>query len=150
MTLITSLPRFTRQGIPTPVQPDFSNLKAQWATLTPTGVALSAYSGASVTPRPCPSSTAGGWAVDPNSPLPTIGQTAIQPDDGAASATGNLTAVQTADSGTASATGQSATSTPAQGNAVQSTPNILAFDDGSLAGCVAALLTVGLAMVLLL
>lgn len=31
---------FTRQGTPTPVSPDFANLKAQWATLHPTGVAL--------------------------------------------------------------------------------------------------------------
>lgn len=68
---------FSRQGTPTPVSPDFDNLKSRWATLTPTGVALSDYS-ASVTSisRPaCPASTSGVWNVDPSSPLPTLGQT---------------------------------------------------------------------------
>lgn len=68
---------FTRKGTPTPVSPDFNNLKSQWATLHPTGVALSAYrkSASSLTAIECPASTSGGWAVDPSSPLPTLGQT---------------------------------------------------------------------------
>ncbi|EHA23218.1 hypothetical protein ASPNIDRAFT_207134, partial [Aspergillus niger ATCC 1015] len=67
---------FTRQGEPTPIQPDFDNLKNQWATLHPTGVALSDYvkSTAAISPPKCPASTDGGWAVDPSAPLPTIGQ----------------------------------------------------------------------------
>ncbi|PYI21255.1 glycolipid anchored surface protein GAS1, partial [Aspergillus violaceofuscus CBS 115571] len=67
---------FVRQGEPTPVAPDFDNLKAQWATLNPTGVALSDYaaSTSTITPPACPASTAGGWAVDPSAPLPTLGQ----------------------------------------------------------------------------
>lgn len=67
---------FTRQGTPTPVVPDFENLKSRWATLTPSGVALTDYtaSASSLTPPPCPASTAGGWDVDPKSPLPTLGQ----------------------------------------------------------------------------
>ncbi|PYI25656.1 hypothetical protein BP00DRAFT_92602 [Aspergillus indologenus CBS 114.80] len=69
---------FVRQGEPTPVAPDFDNLKAQWATLNPTGVALSDYaaSTSTITPPACPASTAGGWAVDPSAPLPTLGQAA--------------------------------------------------------------------------
>ncbi|KAE8149747.1 Glucanosyltransferase-domain-containing protein [Aspergillus avenaceus] len=65
---------FTRQGEPTPVAPDFNNLKAQWATLKPTGVALSDYvkSTASIKPASCPQPTAGGWTVDPHFPLPTL------------------------------------------------------------------------------
>ncbi|BDD62516.1 hypothetical protein MPDQ_000781 [Monascus purpureus] len=65
---------FTRKGTPTPVSPDFSNLKSQWATLSPTGVALSVYaeSTSAITLPECPSSTAGGWAVDPSAPLPIL------------------------------------------------------------------------------
>ncbi|GIK01741.1 hypothetical protein Aspvir_005779 [Aspergillus viridinutans] len=68
---------FTRKGVPTPVSPDFHNLKTQWATLSPTGVALSDYIQSTSTIRPpeCPSYTSGAWEVDPSSPLPTLGQT---------------------------------------------------------------------------
>ncbi|KAJ5174605.1 uncharacterized protein N7482_000482 [Penicillium canariense] len=68
---------YTRKGTPTPVSPDFDNLKSQWATLNPTGVALSNYKKetASIVAPECPASTSGGWAVDPSSPLPTLGQT---------------------------------------------------------------------------
>ncbi|KAI9934297.1 hypothetical protein ASPWEDRAFT_108792 [Aspergillus wentii DTO 134E9] len=67
---------YTRQGVPTPVNPDFNNLKSQWSKLSPTGVALSDYSKSTstITPPECPASTSGGWAVDPKSPLPTLGQ----------------------------------------------------------------------------
>lgn len=67
---------FTRQGTPTPVAPDFDNLKSQWATLKPTGVAMSDYKKSiSSASLECPASTSSGWGVDPNSPLPTLGQT---------------------------------------------------------------------------
>lgn len=68
---------YTRKGTPTPISPDFNNLKSQWATLNPTGVALSEYSAsaAKITAPPCPASTSGGWEVNPSSPLPTLGQT---------------------------------------------------------------------------
>ncbi|KAJ5235105.1 Glycoside hydrolase superfamily [Penicillium citrinum] len=68
---------YTRKGTPTPVSPDFANLKKQWATLQPTGVALSDYkkSASEISAIECPASTKGGWAVDPSSPLPTLGQT---------------------------------------------------------------------------
>lgn len=67
---------FTRKGVPTPVSPDFYNLKTQWATLSPTGVALSDYvqSTSTIKPPECPAFTAGAWEVDPSSPLPTLGQ----------------------------------------------------------------------------
>ena len=69
----------TRSGTPTPVTPDFANLKTAWAAASPTGVALSAYSGsaASLSTPACPSSTAGpsGWAVDGNPSIPAVGQT---------------------------------------------------------------------------
>lgn len=65
---------YTRTGTPSPVLPDFTNLQSKWATLNPTGVASSAYS-PSLTPPACPSSTAGGWLVDGNVALPSLGQT---------------------------------------------------------------------------
>ncbi|KAB8230480.1 putative 1,3-beta-glucanosyltransferase [Aspergillus alliaceus] len=67
---------FTRQGEPIPVAPDFHNLKAQWVSLRPTGVVLSDYvkSTSTIKPASCPASTPGGWAVDPNQPLPTLVQ----------------------------------------------------------------------------
>jgi hypothetical protein len=64
----------SRTGTPTPVTPDYTNLQSQWATLTPTGVASSAYT-PSLTPPACPASTPGGWLVDGDVALPSIGQT---------------------------------------------------------------------------
>jgi hypothetical protein len=64
---------FTRSGTPTPVQPDFSNLQAQWATLNPTGIQESAYS-PTLTPPPCPAYTAGVWEVNGAVPPPAVGQ----------------------------------------------------------------------------
>lgn len=68
---------YSRQGTPTPVSPDFDNLKSRWATLSPSGVALSDYSASATSmSRPaCPASTSGIWNVDPSSPLPSLGQT---------------------------------------------------------------------------
>lgn len=67
---------FTRKGTPTPVGPDFQNLQSQWATLHPTGVHLTEYikSTDAITRPQCPSPSI-GWSVDPNSALPTLGQT---------------------------------------------------------------------------
>ncbi|MCJ1391319.1 hypothetical protein MMC18_004182 [Xylographa bjoerkii] len=109
---------FIRSGTPTPISPDFTNLKNQWATLTPTGIALSAYS-ASVsglsTPA-CPTSTPNGWLVNGNAALPSIGQTGAATAI-TASATGGSpsgTAGSTA-SGTGSAPSASATKSTANG-----------------------------------
>ena len=91
-------------GTPTPISPDYQNLKSQWATLTPSGVALSAYSASasSLTPPPCPSSTSDGWLVNGNPPLPTLGQTlavvsgATQAGTATTTATASTTAKATA------------------------------------------------------
>ncbi len=66
---------FTRAGTPTPISPDFTNLKSAWAAVTPTGVAKSNYNPTSVSTRPCPASTTGGWLVNGNVKLPTLGET---------------------------------------------------------------------------
>jgi 1,3-beta-glucanosyltransferase GAS1 len=65
---------YPRSGTPTPISPDFDNLKSQWKTLSPTGVKESAYSPTN-TPPPCPSSTPNGWRINGNVPLPSLGQT---------------------------------------------------------------------------
>lgn len=69
---------FTRTGTPLPVTPDFSNLKSQWAAITPTGVARSDYDATSVSTRDCPTSTPDGWLVDGNVAVPTLGATLIK------------------------------------------------------------------------
>jgi len=96
---------YSRSGTPSPVTPDFANLQSQWATLTPTGVASSAYS-PTLTPPACPSSSSGGWLVDGDVSLPSIGQT---------EQTGSPTATPT--SSTTSTTGSAATATPTKGSA---------------------------------
>jgi hypothetical protein len=65
---------FPRSGTPTPVIPDYSNLKSQWGQVTPSSVSLADYS-PSNPPPPCPTSTPGGWELNANSALPTVGQT---------------------------------------------------------------------------
>lgn len=94
----TALDGFPRSGTPSPVSPDYSNLKAHWATLHPTGVVLSEYSAqaSTLTPIACPSSTPNGWAVNAMTSLPSLGQTL---DKAAASASGSASA----QTGTASA-----------------------------------------------
>ncbi|KAL8896550.1 MAG: hypothetical protein Q9207_007656 [Kuettlingeria erythrocarpa] len=98
-----ALEGYPRSGTPSTVSPDYGNLKSQWATMNPTGVKLSAYSAsASITPPACPTSTAGGWTVNGNARLPSLGQTL----DSAATASGATpTASGTAPKASASATG---------------------------------------------
>lgn len=100
-----ALDGYPRSGTPTTVSPDYGNLKSQWATLKPTGVKLSAYSAsAKITPPACPTSTAGGWIVNGDAPLPSLGQTL----DSAATASGGSTtptSTGSASKATASATG---------------------------------------------
>jgi 1,3-beta-glucanosyltransferase GAS1 len=107
--LLTSAPRFTRQGTPTPVQPDFSNLQRVWSTIAPSGVESSAYAATMSTSAPaCPEYTAGGWAVDANAELPTLGATNVSsgmPDGvptGSITVTGEVSASEPTGKGTTS------------------------------------------------
>ena len=85
---------FVRSGTPTPISPDYDNLKSQWATLSPTGVKLAEYSAsaASLSTPECPASTAGGWEIDGNPSIPAIGETADPTATAYASATGSAPA----------------------------------------------------------
>lgn len=95
-----ALDGFPRSGTPTPVAPDYTNLKKHWATLSPTGVKSSEYTPSKKAPA-CPSATVSGWAVNGNVPLPTLGQVLNR-----ATATKASTATNSA--ATASATGKGA------------------------------------------
>jgi hypothetical protein len=66
----------SRHGTPTPISPDFDNLKSKWATIDPTGVSRDDYDPSHVSTRPCPTSTEGGWwALEGNVRLPAIDET---------------------------------------------------------------------------
>ncbi|KAK0634601.1 Glucanosyltransferase-domain-containing protein [Bombardia bombarda] len=92
---------FTRAGKPTAISPDFDNLKSQWAKATPTGVAKANFK-PSVSTRACPAATSGGWLVDGNVALPTLGETFSGTYTTVPSAT--VTESATAASGTSSST----------------------------------------------
>ena len=84
--------RFTRNGVPTPVNPDFTNLQRQWATLTASGIASNEYvAKMETTPPPCPSFTADGWNVVSDAPLPTIGAEGVQSGMPSGVPTGSIT-----------------------------------------------------------
>lgn len=59
---------------PIPISPDFNELQSRFATLAPSGVALSDYKKqtATVSLPPCPKSSA-EWALNPDAHLPTLG-----------------------------------------------------------------------------
>jgi len=102
---------FTRTGTPTPISPDFPNLSRHWATLSPSGVAMSAYS-PSHSPPACPAFTSGLWEVNGEVALPTLGAQF----NGAASSSITSGGGTTATSGggsSGSGTGSGRSSTPA-------------------------------------
>ncbi len=94
---------FSRRGTPTPVAPDFTNLQNVWKTLHPTGVAASAYT-PSITPPACPSSTAGGWLVNGDVKLPSVGQVLQATTTSAASNSASSTGTATGSAATPSST----------------------------------------------
>jgi len=116
--------------MPTPVQPDFSNLAAQWSTLTPTGVKSAAYTPSASAPA-CPTSTAGGWTVDPSSPLPTLGAVGVTP------------VYPSSATGAASSTSGAAASATSQGAAGRVGPGPFLANNAGLMSTVIALLAVG-------
>lgn len=79
---------FTRRGTPTPISPDFNNLKTKWASIKPTGVKKADYKPNPST-RDCPASTQGGWwQVDGNVRLPNVGDTGNGPSTSQPTSTG--------------------------------------------------------------
>jgi hypothetical protein len=105
---IDSEESIVRSGTPSPIQPEFDNLKSQWATLTPTGVKLSDYSASATklsTPA-CPDATPSGWTINGNVPLPNRDG---KLDTAAATATGTSSPTDAASKSTSSPASASST-----------------------------------------
>lgn len=98
-----ALDGFPRSGTPTPVSPDYSNLKKHWATLRPSGVKSSDYT-PSNKPPPCPTATVSGWVVDGDVPLPSLGQVLDRATD--ASTTPKATTTASGSAATATTSGK--------------------------------------------
>ncbi|KAJ4518998.1 hypothetical protein HRR86_003306 [Exophiala dermatitidis] len=156
---------FTRQGTPTPVQPDFSNLQQQWKTLTPTGVKSADYvASMTTTPPPCPSSTAGGWTVDPSAPLPTMGAEGVSTGMPSGVPKGSITVTTSStaqpsstysstvssSSGGGSSTSGAASSATHKGAAGRLGAGSPSFDDAGILAMVVSLIAVGAGMAFLL
>lgn len=105
---------FTRQGTPTPVSPDFSNLKSQWATLNPTGIKSSDMDTKSLSTRSCPPSSTGsaGWLLNGDVQLPTVGETLVGTTYATSAPTGS-DGVPVANSTSTSASSTSSSESPA-------------------------------------
>jgi len=144
---------YTRQGTPTPVSPDFSNLQAQWATLSPSGVQSSAYaaSAGSITAPACPTATnsASGWTLNPSQALPTIGAVGVASGMPSTIPKGSITpgGTSTANStGSASGSAASASASKKSGGG-KTNVNPLSSGESGFMGMFAALLTVGAAAI---
>lgn len=141
---------YTRQGTPTPVSPDFSNLQAAWATLSPSGVALSAYSASasSIKPPACPSATLSGsnaWTLNPSIALPTVGEVGVSSGLPTGIPKGSITSGA---SGSATSTGSSSSaSASAKSGGGKTNVNPLLTGESSFMGMFVALLTVGAAAI---
>nr|POE63018.1 1,3-beta-glucanosyltransferase gel3 [Quercus suber] len=106
---------FTRVGTPTPINPGWDNLSGQWATLSPTGVAMGAYN-PSNSPPECPAFTANLWEVSGDVALPTMGSATLS---GVAATTARrTTTANTSPSSDPSGGGATSGSSPSSGSAV--------------------------------
>lgn len=134
---------FTRSGTPTPISPDFSNLSTQWATLTPSGISMSAYTPTATAPS-CPAFTSEVWQVNGNVALPTLGakfdaQASSSITAGTAATTSGTTATGSAASGSAGG------SSTVSGAASSATSTGMASPTKEIAGVSAGLVSVMLA-----
>jgi 1,3-beta-glucanosyltransferase GAS1 len=159
---------FTRDGVPTPVMPDFTNLKAQWATLTPSGVDSAAYAATmKTTPPACPAFTADGWNVDANAPLPTMGAEGVTPGMPSGVPTGSITVtINTSHANSApgastshtypstgnpsSTTSEGASAATSEGAAGKTSSNPLSIGEVGVTGMIVALIAVGAGVTFLL
>ncbi|KAK6428323.1 hypothetical protein LTR95_015537, partial [Oleoguttula sp. CCFEE 5521] len=135
---------YTRSGTPIPISPDFSNLKAQWATLRPSSVSEAAYS-QTMSPVACPDYTAGAWEVSSDATLPTQGQVAQNgrvsgsASSGSSAANGQASSTGSGASSGTSAGGASATSAAAAASGSASSASTTAGRGSGMAGTMVAL-----------
>ncbi|KAL1306050.1 hypothetical protein AAFC00_004176 [Neodothiora populina] len=132
---------YSRTGTPTPISPDFSNLSTQWATLTPTGIAMSAYTPSNSAPS-CPAYTSAQWDVNGDVALPSLGQ--IYNAEVSSSITAGTAAASASPSASASGSGSAAAGTTgsATGTAASSTSTGMANPSKEIAGMSAGLVAV--------
>jgi 1,3-beta-glucanosyltransferase GAS1 len=98
---------WTRKGTPTPVSPDFENLKARWATLSPAGVNRGDYDPSHVSTRACPAATESGWwAVDGDVKLPALDETITAFADPTNFIRGSMTLTEPSSSSTSTSTAE--------------------------------------------
>jgi len=135
---------YTRSGTPTPKNPDFSNLSTQWATVSPSGISMSAYNPSNSAPS-CPAYTSGSWALSGNIALPTLGQTydAAVVQSSATSGTGGSSSA----TGSASASRSGSSSGSATGSSASASATKASSADKKIAGMGAALIGVMLGFV---
>lgn len=98
----TAIPR---SGTPTPVTPDFSNLKSVWASVSPSAVSANAYH-PSLTNPPCPGITNGLWYVNGDVALPQLGASLDGSAMSSITATGARATASTSATASPSATGK--------------------------------------------
>jgi len=104
----------TRSGTPTPVTPDFANLMAVWATVTPTGTLQASAYTPSNTAIACPTYANGSWEVAGNVALPSLNEaynSAVQYSITAGHLAGQTGTATSGGSGTATGSAASATAT---------------------------------------
>lgn len=93
-------------GSPVPIQPEFNNLMSQWASASPSGTSVAAYT-PSVSTMACPAVTSGTWPVEGDAALPETPTKENQTPSPVGSASGSATAASGGASASASASGKS-------------------------------------------
>ncbi|KAG6016779.1 hypothetical protein E4U54_000462 [Claviceps lovelessii] len=123
---------FTRKGTPTPINPDFNNLKTKWANIHPTGVMKKDYDANKVSTRPCPTSTADGWwRVNGNVKLPVLDETGTGGFTSQASATAPPSSKQTPSDRDSSGANQGQSGKKDEDNSASSDRSIAAMATGA-------------------
>ncbi|KXT00107.1 hypothetical protein AC578_5815 [Pseudocercospora eumusae] len=135
---------YTRTGTPTPISPDFENLKSAWAAVSPSGVQESAYNPSNSAPA-CPSFTSGLWNINGAVALPTVGQefNAAVSSSFAAGGTGS------SKSGHGSSETGSAAASSSSGSSAVDVKHSFSSSGWSLTFCATGMLGVGMIAVML-
>lgn len=107
-------------GSPIPISPDFQNLQAAWAGVSPTSIAMAEYTPTtSVGSCECPAITSGVWTIDGNAALPGVPGSLTPSSASSYTFTGTLSSV-TVNTGTTTSSPSASTSTVAAASSSQS------------------------------
>lgn len=86
-------------GVPSPMQPEFDNLKSAWAEASPSSISAVNYN-PTISVMVCPAATEGIWTIDGNAELPGTPGKLTAPKASSYSFTGTLPAVTFISKGT--------------------------------------------------